>query len=198
MKNLLIILAFVPFFANAQFPVDSIVGCYSGIFKFREEPDTVWTTIEPDTMYVYNIDTVNYNSVELVSIGWMLYNSINNFYYEGGYIGICTIGFDFKECSDDKDAVIHNVFTLGGEQIIFFNNDSIFFVQRMQPGQFAMLHFIWFGGKKYSSTVPDSIINMGVPQSDKNKLTVNIYPNPVKEVLNIKFKNEEKSTVIIS
>ena len=199
MKKLLIILVFVPFLVSAQFPADSIVGCYAGVYKYREEPDTVWTTIVQDTMYVFNVDTVYYNSNEYIGTGWWIKNSgwpldgsMHYFKFDSGYVGICTINFDFSPCSYSIDSFIKKIYAnvLGGERLMFSNNDSAFFVQKLQPGQLANNHYVFFGGKKYSSYVPDSIVNVYIPKIKQNRIIANIYPNPVKDILNIELSTQ--------
>jgi hypothetical protein len=197
MKKLIFILAFLPFITNAQMTPDSLLGCYVGTYKHYEQPDTTWTSIYPDTLIVFKVDSMLYQnndtSFYIIHIGWVLKNATTRYDH---YYTICTYEFGFRECPWSLDTMINYCYDEHKDEIIFLE-DSIFYVGKYQYGQFANEETINFKGEKYTSEIPDSLHQVLIPKI-KNNLHVNIYPNPVKEVLNIQFDRKDKNIITIS
>ncbi len=88
--------------AAAQETLDSLIGCYAGTFMYREDPDTVWTTLRPDTLIVFDVGLVQFNdtfSYDVVS--WFLVepNYNNPHTYSEDDFSFCTIALGFDECN---------------------------------------------------------------------------------------------------
>jgi len=206
MKKIIFILAFLPVMAAAQETLDSLIGCYAGTFMYREEPDTVWTTIRPDTLIVYyaGVDTgYFYDSTFYIDVlSWLLVkpNSImpNNPYARYEHDDrFCTMGLGFDECNYSTLEEVRQAYRYG-MGLVFIPNDSVhFFVEGFQPGQYENKRYAWFKGVKYTSEIPDSLQNISAPVIRINNLGITLYPNPVKEVLNINLSKKGNVTVII-
>ncbi len=205
MKKIIFILAFLPIMAAAQETLDSLIGCYAGTFMYREEPDTVWTTIRPDTLIVFDVDTLHVNdtlSYDVVS--WFLVdsNDINpytHYSYHENFYAFCTIGLGFDECNystieEIRQALCDDIMM----KLVFTQHDSVhYLVECFQPGQYEKMRYAWFKGVKYTSEIPDSLQNISAPLLRINNLAITLYPNPVNEVLNINLSKKENVTVII-
>ena len=205
MKKILLFLAFLPMLATAQETLDSLIGCYAGTFMYREEPDTVWTTVRPDTLIVFDVDTLQINdtlSYDVVS--WFLVdsNDINpntHYSYYENFYAFCTIGLGFDECNystieEIRQAICNDVMM----KLVFTQHDSVhFLVECFQPGQYEKMRYAWFKGVKYTSEIPDSLQNLSVHDIKNNNFVVNAFPNPVKETLKIDLEKKEQVTVII-
>ncbi len=206
MKKIIFILAFLPIMAAAQETLDSLIGCYAGTFMYREDPDTVWTTVRPDTLIVFDVDTMyesNGNTIHRDVVSWLLVEPNTIFsdephyiYYEND-IGFCTLGLGFDECNYSTLEEVRQAYRYG-MVLVFIPNDSVhFFVEDFQPSQYDPMRNAWFKGVKYTSEIPDSLQNISAPIIRINNLGITLYPNPVNEVLNITLSKKEKVKVTI-
>ena len=175
---------------------------------YREEPDTVWTTIRPDTLIVFDYDTVHINAlgdtIHQDRLSWLLVepNSIiptHPYFYSENDPRFCTLGLGFDECNYSTIDEIRQAICVGFMmELVFTQHDSVhFLVQCFQPGQYEKMRYAWFKGVKYTSEIPDSLQNISAPIIRINNLGIILYPNPVKEVLNINLSKKENVTVII-
>ena len=205
MKKIIFILAFLPVIAAAQETLDSLIGCYAGTFMYREDPDTVWTTVRPDTLIVFNVINAEYDTnYSKDRASWLLVEP-NSIYPTYPYFRtendtrFCTIGLGFDECNYSTIEEIRQAICVGFMmELVFTQHDSVhFLVECFQPSQYDPMRYAWFKGVKYTSEIPDSLQNMSSPVIKMNDLTITLYPNPVNEVLNINLSKKEKVTVII-
>ncbi len=192
--------------AAAQETLDSLIGCYAGTFMYREEPDTVWTTVRPDTLIVFYYDTVHINAlgdtIHQDRLSWLLVEP-NSIYPTYPYFRtendtrFCTMGLGFDECDYSTLEEVRQAYRYG-MVLVFIPNDSVhFFVEGFQPSQYDPMRYAWFKGVKYTSEIPDSLQNTSAPVIRINNLGITLYPNPVKEVLNINLSKKGNVTVII-
>jgi len=168
MKKLIIILAILPFIVKAQLTPDSLLGCYAGTYMYKTEFDNDWSTVYADTIIVFNVDTiqkeVNDTIKDFIALGWKLTNPNSGYRFEKDFLNFCTFGFDFIQCPWGLDTMIENFCDTRSESIIFSNNDSIFFMHECwKNSQTEPYHYIRFYGKKYTSTIPDSLQSISVP-----------------------------------
>ncbi len=204
MKKIIFILAFLPVMAAAQETLDSLIGCYAGTFMYREEPDTVWTTVRPDTLIVFDVINAEYDTnYSKDRVSWLLVkpNSIIPNYPHARFINfpVWTIGLGFDECNystiEEVRQALCDSYML---ELVFTQHDSVhFLVQCFQPSQYDPMRYAWFKGVKYTSEIPDSLQNISAPLLRINNLAITLYPNPVNEVLNINLSKKENVTVII-